>query len=60
MGIDQAIEALKSNYEYACSKDYIVNPVGYALYYTWKDQSAEFSRLYEKEAGVSLNDPDHH
>ena len=34
--LDEAIELLRQNYEEAWEKEYILSPIAYALYQTWK------------------------
>lgn len=34
--LDDVVEVLTNNYEDALKMEHVVNPLAYALYYTWK------------------------
>lgn len=67
MTIDRAIDLMRDKYEAACANRIIRNPVGYALYETWKVADREYEQLFSQEmkAGEGpleeggLVDPDH-
>ena len=44
MNIDDAIKLLKAHYEAAKNLEWVHNPVGYALYQTWKMAERKFGK----------------
>lgn len=45
--LDKAIETLKREYKKALASSYVYNPIGYALYKTWR----QFDRKKDKYNG---------
>lgn len=39
--LEKAIDNLRKNYEKAVQMDFVINPVAYALYQTWKKYDKE-------------------
>lgn len=42
--LDDAVEVLTKNYEDALKMEHVVNPLAYALYYTWKNYNEKVKK----------------